>query len=215
MKTASRKKTWVKSEVLKKIILENPRIRNDVFWSEKSETFYWSVLHTVSDDYFTASEGEIHSALGLLPGSLQVVMLWWIKALLVLSDENISSFRIETSGSIQLWGDLSAVGNGTFHLRPVTPRDEGPAVISLHYEHTPALFNAAKFRMLVRNTVKVLVSKDFDVLWKPDFPLICMNSLCSIALGRWIFVLVGYNSRHTLRVMGMSGRICILMEKKD
>lgn len=79
---------------------------------------------------------------------------------------------------------LSAVGNGTFHLRPVTPRDEGPTVISLHYEHTPALFNAAKFRMLVRNTVKVLVSKDFDVLWKPDFPLICMNSLCSIALGR-------------------------------
>ena len=42
------------------------------------------------------------------------------------------------------------MGNGTFHLRPLTPRDEAPAVISLHYEHTPALFNAAKFRMLVK-----------------------------------------------------------------
>ena len=84
------------------------------------------------------------------PGSLQVVTSCWIKFPLVLSGENISSFRIETHGSIQLWGDLSAVGNGTFHLRPLTPRDEAPAVISLPYEHTPALFNAAKFRMLVK-----------------------------------------------------------------
>lgn len=37
------------------------------------------------------------------------------------------------------------------------PRDWGPAVILLHYEPTLILFNATKFQMLVRSTVKVMV----------------------------------------------------------
>lgn len=93
------------------------------------------------------------------------------------------------------------------------PRDWGPAVIRLHYEPTLILFNATKFQMRVRSTVKVMVWKDFDVPEKPDFPLTCMKTLCSIAVRGWIFVHVGYNSRRTLKVMVMSGRICIWREK--
>lgn len=73
-------------------------------------------------------------------------------------------------------------GNGTFHLRPVSPRLSkrlGSAVILLHYEPTPTLVNATEFQMLLRSTVKVMVLKDFYVLQKPDFRLICRTA-CAV-----------------------------------
>lgn len=107
------------------------------------------------------------------------------------------------------------MGNGTFICWACDPKRWGSRSdfsfimnTRQHYLMQPML------RMLVKEHGIVLGLKG---LWCPVeawFSLICMNSLCSVALGRWIFVRVGYNSRHTLRVMGMSGRICILMERR-
>lgn len=123
-----------------------------------------------------------------------------------------------TRGSIQFSGKLSVTSHMTFHLRdwrPWQPERWGSCRDFFHYEPTLVLFNATKFWMLVENTVKVMVWKDFDVLQKPDFPLICMKSLCSIVLRRWIFVPVGYNSRHNLWVMGNVGQNMDLEEKGE
>lgn len=96
-----------------------------------------------------------------------------------------------------------------FHLRewsPWRPERLNPVMILFHSAPTLVLFNATKFWMPVENTAKVMVSKDFDVLQQPDFPLIGMQSSYGTALRGWIFVPVGYNSRHNLWVMGNVGR---------
>lgn len=149
---------------------------------------------------------------------LSVAMSWWIKL--------FYSFLMKILAVSDLWlvGLFSfpetSQCRATRHFSWGTgvhdsPRDWDPGVILFHYEPTPVLFNATKFWMLVENTVKVMVWKDFDVLQKPDFPLICMKSLCSIALRRWIFVPVGYNSRHNLWVMGNVGQNMDLEEKGE
>ena len=150
-----------------------------MFWFEKSKMLSWTLFSTHIAMTFPGIWRRGPFGLGP-PCSLHVVTFWWIKALLLLSDENTSNFRIVTSGSVRLWGNLSAMGLFIWGLwAHDCPRDWDLAVILLHYEPTPTLFNATKFQMLLRNTVKVMVLKDFYVLQKPDFRLICRTA-CAV-----------------------------------